>query len=491
MPHLSGDLPIALRYRFFADDQFAQDDTAAAAEFRKLPHLLRIVAAGGDQQLVERLLLIDLPELPAAAEHRKAVDMQSGQHRVVVDDFDDLLPVAGFLRAIQRADENPAVESAAVNQQPQTVRRLMLQIELPEPEPLRIVNQQPFPDDQQHVQCRKNDRSADKLPQINAVQLRHIPIFEQKQQRTGQDRTEKQQHFQPAVVVDSGPQPVDPVSAGEAEQQRERSERAEENLQIAGRSAGRPAGRHERHADQKKVNERMYEVDQQSAPRLDQPVPDQPGRSVQFDPGQLTDRDQDAEQQQDIADRQSRMAQKEQKQRRGRESAADQVHQKGGRGLLARFAQQPVVQMVLVTVHDAAGIRIEQFPGAAPPDGENHVEERNPDRQQRQQQRGRRHRTVDGRKPGNRKNQPEERTDGIPEENPRRQEVAAQETETCAGRPRIVQSHSILNQTISAATTWTANFRVDFSSRRQSTMLSAAKNAGITAMPPPRGTACS
>ena len=72
MSRLSGDLPIALRYRFFADDQFAQDDAAAAAEFRKLPHLLRIVAAGGDQQLVERLLLIDLPELPAAAEHRKA-----------------------------------------------------------------------------------------------------------------------------------------------------------------------------------------------------------------------------------------------------------------------------------------------------------------------------------------------------------------------------------------------------------------------------------
>ena len=240
------------------------------AEFRKLPHLLRIVAAGGDQQLVERLLLMDLPELPAAAEHRKAADVQSGQHRVVVDDSDDLLPVAGFLRAIQRADENPAVESAAVNQQPQTVRRLMLQIELPEPEPLRIVNQQPFPDDQQHAQCRKNDRSADKLPQINAVQLRHIPIFEQKQQRTGQDRTEKQQHFQPAVVVDSGPQPVDPVSAGEAEQQRERSERAEENLQIAGRSAGRPAGRHERHADQKKVNE--YPADgRKSGNREDQP----------------------------------------------------------------------------------------------------------------------------------------------------------------------------------------------------------------------------
>ena len=29
MSRLSGDWPIALRYRFFADDQFAQDDAAA------------------------------------------------------------------------------------------------------------------------------------------------------------------------------------------------------------------------------------------------------------------------------------------------------------------------------------------------------------------------------------------------------------------------------------------------------------------------------
>ena len=70
----------------------------------------------------------------------------------------------------------------------------------------------------------------------------------------------------------------------------------------------------------------------------------------------------------------------------------------------------------------------------APPVGENHVEKRNPDRQQRQQQRGRRHRTVDGRKPGNRKDQPEERTAGVPEKNPRWMEVVAQEAETCAGQ---------------------------------------------------------
>ena len=51
-----------------------------------------------------------------------------------------------------------------------------------------------------------------------------------------------------------------------------------------------------------------------------------------------------------------------------------------------------------------------------------------------QQQRSGDYRTVDGRKPDNHEDQPEERADGIPEENLRRQEVAAQETETCAGR---------------------------------------------------------
>ena len=192
-------------------------------------------------------------------------------------------------------------------------------------------------------------------------------------------------------------------------------------------------GGQEGNADQRKVDERVYEVDQQPAARFRQAVLDQARRIAEFDARQLADGQQHREQQDDVRDRR-RSAEDQQQQNAGRESAAEQVHDERRRRLLVRLFEQAMVQVVLVAVHDSAGMRVEQLAHAAPPDREDHVEKRHADGQQRQQQRGRGHGMVDRRKADDREDQSEKRAAGVAEKNPGRIEVVTQESEAGAGQ---------------------------------------------------------
>jgi len=142
---------------------------------------------------------------------------------------------------------------------------------------------------------------------------------------------------------------------------------------------------------------------------------------------------QDDQHQRDVAERRNRPFKEQRGEPHPGQQAGQKIDADRRPALVADLLQDPVMQMVEVRRHDAARIRLQQFADQPPPEGQRHVEERNPHRQHRNQKRSQRRRLAERGKSGIGEKQPEEHRTGVAHEDPGRREIVAKESRTASG----------------------------------------------------------
>ena len=186
--------------------------------------------------------------------------------------------------------------------------------------------------------------------------------------------------------------------------------------------------------DQEKVDERVNHIDQNSLLRLGKPFLDQKRGVVNFHDGKLADHDEDGDYKRHIGNGGHGVAQRQEQQGYSGEDTCHEIHHERRRRLLFGLPEQTVMQMILIAVHDSSRFGIQKLARAAPPDCQNHVEQRHTDRQNRQKKRSDSDHLVNGRKPDDGENQSEKGAAGVSQENTGGIKIVPQETETGSGK---------------------------------------------------------